>query len=102
MYRIVIAETPRFPELGRAFYENGPAIRLSALTQYLQRADAAGVLKVDDARLAAGEFAGMLGGTVHLRAMLGHADEITAAAQEALVEHAVDTFLRAYRAFDRV
>jgi TetR/AcrR family transcriptional repressor of mexJK operon len=97
MYRIVIAEAPRFPELGRAFYENGPAIRLSALTKYLQQADIAGALKVDDATLAAGEFVGMLGGMVHLRAMLGHADEITAAEQETLAEHAVDTFLRAYR-----
>jgi TetR/AcrR family transcriptional repressor of mexJK operon len=97
MYRIVIGEAPRFPELGRAFFENGPAIRLSALSKYLQRADAAGVLKVDDASLAAGEFVGMLGGTVHLRAMLGHANEVSVAEQQALVEHAVDTFLRAYR-----
>jgi AcrR family transcriptional regulator len=97
MYRIVIAEAPRFPELGRAFYENGPAIRLRALTEYLTRADAAGVLKVDDPVLAAGEFVGALGGTVHLRAMLGHADEFSAAEQQALVEHAVDAFLRSYR-----
>src|SRR5579862_7711968 len=76
MYRIVIAEAPRFPELGRAFYENGPAIRLRALINYLQRADEAGVLKVDKPELAAAEFVGMLGGMVHLRAMLGHADEI--------------------------
>jgi hypothetical protein len=29
--------------------------------------------------------------------MLGYAHKITAAEQEALVEHAVDAFLRAYR-----
>lgn len=100
MYRIVIAEAPRFPELGRTFYESGPAIRLKALADYLQRADAAGTLKVDDAPLAAREFVGALGGTVHLRAMLGHADEISTAEQQALVEHAVDAFLRAYRRGD--
>lgn len=97
MYRIVIAEAPRFPELGRAFYENGPAIRLSALARFLQQADAQGLLKVDDTQLAAGEFVALVGGMLHLRAMLGHAGEITAAEQEAAVEHAVDTFLRAYR-----
>jgi AcrR family transcriptional regulator len=97
MYRIVIAEAPRFPELGRAFYENGPAIKLNALAQYLRQADAAGTLEVDDASRAAAEFVGMLGGTVHLRAMLGHDEDISAAEREALVEHAVDTFLRAYR-----
>ena len=100
MYRIVIAETPRFPELGRTFYENGPAIRMKALTEYLRRADAAGVLKVDDAALAAGEFVGALGGPVHLRLMLGHDGEIGKTEQEALVEHAVDAFLRAYRRED--
>ena len=100
MYRIVIAEAPRFPELGRAFYENGPAIRLRALTNYLQRADDAGVLKVDNPELAAAEFVGMLGGMVHLRAMLGHADEIGKAEQETLVTHAVDAFLRSYHRAD--
>ena len=97
MYRIVIAEAPRFPELGRAFYENGPAVRLAALARYLQEADAQGMLKIDNAQLAANEFVAMIGGILHLRAMLGHAGEVTAAEQEAVVEHAVDTFLRAYR-----
>jgi TetR/AcrR family transcriptional repressor of mexJK operon len=97
MYRIVIAEAPRFPELGRAFYENGPAIRLGALARYLQQANTQGEIKVDDVQLAAGEFVALIGGTLHLRAMLGHAAEITAAEQEVVVEHAVDTFLRAYR-----
>lgn len=97
MYRIVIAEAPRFPELGRAFYENGPAVRLTALARYLQEADAQGVLKIDNAPLAANEFVAIIGGMLHLRAMLGHAGEVTAAEQETMVEHAVDTFLRAYR-----
>jgi TetR/AcrR family transcriptional regulator, mexJK operon transcriptional repressor len=97
MYRIVIAEAPRFPELGRAFYENGPAIRLRALTDYLQRADANGALKVDNPSRAASEFVGMLGGSIHLRVMLGHADEVSVAEQEELVTHAVEAFLRAYR-----
>jgi AcrR family transcriptional regulator len=98
MYRIVIAEAPRFPELGRAFYENGPAVKLGALAEYLRNVSERGLLKIDDPRLAASELVAMIGGMLHLRAMLGLADEILAVEQEAVVAHAVDTFLRAYRA----
>jgi AcrR family transcriptional regulator len=98
MYRIVIAEAPRFPELGRAFFQNGPAKRFAALIDYLKSAHERGVLKIDDPRLAASELIAMVGGMLHLRAMLGLADEILHAEQEAVIEHAVDTFLRAYRA----
>lgn len=95
LYRVVIAEAPRFPELGRAFFQNGPAIRYAALVEYLTHASERGLLRIDDPRLAAGEFVSMVGGTLHLRAMLSQ--EILAAEQEAVVEHAVETFLRAYR-----
>lgn len=98
MYRIVIAEAPRFPELGRAFYENGPAVKLGALADYLRSVSERGLLKIDDPRLAANELVAMIGGMLHLRAMLRLADGILAAEQEAVVVHAVDTFLRAYRA----
>jgi len=98
MYRIVIAEAPRFPALGRAFYENGPAVKLGALIDYLKNVAERGLLKIDNARLAASELVAMIGGMLHLRAMLGLNDEILATEQEAVVTHAVETFLRAYAA----
>jgi TetR/AcrR family transcriptional regulator, mexJK operon transcriptional repressor len=98
MYRIVIAEAPRFPELGRAFFANGPAVKCGALADYLKNADQRGLLKIDDASLAACELIALAGGVLHLRAMLGLAHEISAKEQEAVIEHGVDAFLRAYRA----
>ena len=98
LYRIVIAEAPRFPELGRAFFQNGPELRYAALVEYLTHVSERGLLKIDNARLAAGEFVSMVGGTLHLRAMLGLSEGILPAEQEAVVEHAVETFLHAYRA----
>jgi TetR/AcrR family transcriptional regulator, mexJK operon transcriptional repressor len=98
MYRVVLAEAPRFPELGRAFFANGPAVKCGALADYLKNADQRGLLKIDDASLAACELIALAGGVLHLRAMLGLAHEISAKEQEAVIEHGVDAFLRAYRA----
>ena len=40
-----MAEAPRFPELGRAFYASGPAVVLARLADYLGAADARGALQ---------------------------------------------------------
>src|ERR1700733_2516799 len=38
MYRIVVAEAPRFPELGRIFYDSGPNVMISRIADILRRA----------------------------------------------------------------
>src|SRR6266404_4634234 len=53
IYRIVFAETPRFPELGRIFFETGPDRLLGRVADFLRRAGTRGVLRVPDPRLAA-------------------------------------------------
>src|SRR5258707_104295 len=35
IHRLVIAESVRFPELGQAFYENGPAVALQRLAAWM-------------------------------------------------------------------
>ena len=42
IYRIVVGETGRFPELGRIFYETGPRRVLSRLADYLREASEKG------------------------------------------------------------
>ncbi|MGO9973242.1 MAG: TetR/AcrR family transcriptional regulator [Solirubrobacteraceae bacterium] len=54
--RLVIAEASRFPELGRAFYERGPARTIAALTGAFEQLAARGLLALDDAQLAAAHF----------------------------------------------
>src|SRR5258706_7187845 len=44
IYRIVVAETPRFPELGRIFFEAGPNRLLGRFAEFLRRADERGLL----------------------------------------------------------
>lgn len=54
--RLVIAEASRFPELGRIFYERGPARTVTALTGAFERLAARGLLALDDPQLAAAHF----------------------------------------------
>ena len=96
IYRVVIAEAARFPELGRAFYERGPAVSRRSLIAWLERQMAAGKLRSADPGLAAEQFMGLLRTHLQMRALLGidpgpTEDEIRTTAQAA-----VDTFMRAY------
>jgi AcrR family transcriptional regulator len=54
--RTVIAIADRMPEIGRQFYESGPAVGIAKLAHYLQTQVDAGVLQVDDCEVAAAQF----------------------------------------------
>ena len=70
VYRVVVAESPRFPELGRAFYQAGPTQTLNALSTYLGGVGRRGELAVPDATAAAELFWGMIRSHAHLRCLL--------------------------------
>jgi len=56
--RTVIAIADRMPEIGRQFYEAGPAVGIGKLSRYLQAQVAAGVLDIDiaDCDIVAAQF----------------------------------------------
>jgi AcrR family transcriptional regulator len=54
--RTVIAIADRMPEIGRKFYEAGPAIGIARLEAYLAAQVEAGVLAIEDCKIAAGQF----------------------------------------------
>ena len=68
--RLVIGEASRFPELGRAFYEQGPGRTLSALATAFERLAARGLLQLDDPALAAAQFNWLIMSAPLNRAML--------------------------------
>ncbi|MGO8920526.1 MAG: TetR/AcrR family transcriptional regulator [Stellaceae bacterium] len=94
-FRMVVAESPRFPELGRAFYEGGPRLIRDKLATYLSRAEAQGKLALGDPRLAAQQFLAMLRCEHHLRALI-LGDPPASAEIARVVTAATDMFLRAY------
>ncbi len=68
-YGWIVAETPRAPELGRIFYELGPAMVRAKLKTYLERATEQKVLCCDNPVLATKLFLGSILGDVQLRAL---------------------------------
>jgi AcrR family transcriptional regulator len=54
--RMVVAASDKFPEIGRAFYEAGPAYGARIISAYLQSKMDEGVLHQTDAKLAAMQF----------------------------------------------
>ncbi len=95
IHRVVVSESVRFPELGRAFYDNGPAVFHQAFGDWLAEQTSAGRLAVPDPGLAADQFIGFLKGGLYLRATLGLTPP-TEAEIDGAVASAVAAFVRAY------
>jgi AcrR family transcriptional regulator len=97
-YGWVVAETQRAPELGRIFYEVGPAMVRAKLRDYLERATAQKVLCCDNPILATKLFLGAIVADVHLRALtLGLRDGLEEDEIHEQVNAAVAMFLARYR-----
>ena len=70
LFRIVIAELPRFPELGEAHFERGKMPYFDSVRRYLDTENALGAARLDDPELAATQFLGMISNYVFWPRML--------------------------------
>ncbi len=96
-FRLVVAESGRFPELAEVFFHAGPERLTAGLAGYLSSLHADHVLDIPDARLAATQFFGMVRGDVFLRALLRIGEAPPPREIDRIVGAAVHTFLKAYR-----
>lgn len=96
MMRVVVREAERMPDVGRIFFQSGPARHIAKLAEYLKQAEAEGKLKVGDPMQAAFLFMSIIKAPFHLQQLCGlMVDEVPAAAIERAVKQAVDFFLKA-------
>jgi AcrR family transcriptional regulator len=93
VYRAIVTEAKRFPELVRTVYERGPARATHRLTEVLEAATRNGEAHVDDCANAADHFLGMLRGNLHLSVVLGLRPVPAEEEIEKFVVSAVDIFL---------
>jgi AcrR family transcriptional regulator len=98
MQRTVIAIAERMPEVGRHFYETGPAHGIDLLASYLSAQVAAGVLAVEDCEIAAAQFMDACQSTLFKPVLFNFGATPTPERIEHVVKIAVRVFLAAYRA----
>ncbi|HXX04928.1 MAG TPA: TetR/AcrR family transcriptional regulator [Xanthobacteraceae bacterium] len=96
--RTVIAIADRMPEVGRKFYEAGPARGIARLADYLAAQVAAGVLVIEDCQIAAAQFMEASHAALFKPIVFNFATTAPSRQQvERGVRIAVEVFLAAYR-----
>ncbi|MEL6450556.1 MAG: TetR/AcrR family transcriptional regulator [Pseudomonadota bacterium] len=100
VFRICVAESDRFPEIGRAFYQSGPERMRTEMGAYFTEAMERGELRMDDVTLASDQFGELCKADIWPRLMFGviDCDSVTEADIDRVVTAAVDTFLARYGA----
>ncbi|WP_285106131.1 TetR/AcrR family transcriptional regulator [Promicromonospora sp. MEB111] len=96
LYRMVIAEMPRFPQVADTQFETGKMPFFREVQHYLQAEHDAGTARVDDPVLAATNFLGMIGNFVFWPRLMVVGWDPTPAAVEHAVEEAVATTVARY------
>ncbi len=96
IHRLVVAESDRFPELGRAFYESGPRQVMARIWGYLEDLMDRGQLRRADPLLCAQHFKDLVMSGAYNMRLWGVIDDLTPAEMDAQVALGVETFLRAY------
>lgn len=94
--RTVIAIADRMPEIGRQFYETGPAVGIAKLARYLEAQVAAGVLQIEDCNVAAGQFLDSCLSVTFKPVLFNFAPPPPQERIEYVVGIAVRTFMKAY------
>jgi len=92
--RLIIAETARFPALGRAWFESGPELSRSIIARFVEKHQRAGHLRRSDPHQSATLFHDMITFDLLHRAMLGDKpsdDEI-----RHRIDTAIDAFLHGF------
>ncbi|MEU8180838.1 TetR/AcrR family transcriptional regulator [Micromonospora sp. NPDC049044] len=96
LFRIVIAELPRFPELAHAQFSQGKMPYFESVRSYLLAEHEAGTVRVEDAELAATQFLGMISNYVFWPTLLVPGWEVSAERVAQVVDEAVRTIAARY------
>jgi AcrR family transcriptional regulator len=95
--RTVIAIADRMPEVGKQFYESGPAFGIARLKAYLAAQVEAGVLAAEDCEVAAAQFLDACQSTLFKPVLFNFGSPPTEQRINHVVGIAVRTFLAAYQ-----
>ena len=95
VYRMVVAESGR-SDVGRLFYEAGPAAATKAVALVLEAAMQRGELRRADCKVAADQFTALAMAEVNMRLFQRAPPPMALAQVEAMVDRALATFFHGY------
>ena len=98
IFRMCVAESDRFPELGQEFFRTGPQVFREQMCDYLGLAVARGELRIDHLPLAADQFIELCHATLFVEMVFGVRRGATEAEIDSVVDGAVETFMARYGA----
>ncbi|BAI74068.1 transcriptional regulator (plasmid) [Azospirillum sp. B510] len=96
LYRMVLGEVHRLPELAQAFHESGPALTFQRAHQFMAQAAGNGELAITDFELATHQFFGLLKANMHMKLLLCLSERPSDADLERFVDAAVELFVKGY------
>ncbi len=96
VFRVVMGDAGRFPELGRNFYEFGPGSILEMMTDYFSLKSESGELTLDDPAQAARYFLGMMTFPIHMQLACGVRKSPSEKEIQKIVADAVDAVMKLY------
>ena len=95
--RTIIAIAERMPEIGRAYYETGPARGITLLSEYLKKKVRQGILAIDDCEVVAAQLIEALLTPLFKPVLFNFSKPPTQERIRYVVGIAVRAFLAAYR-----
>jgi AcrR family transcriptional regulator len=94
LYRLVVGESGRMPELGDVFFRTGPEVMTHRLAEFLNLQAARGVIRAPEPERLANYFMGAVRGDLHLRALFNPTRTPTHKEIAQHLDYVVATFLR--------
>ncbi|WP_019026589.1 TetR/AcrR family transcriptional regulator [Colwellia piezophila] len=96
LFRLVVQQVVKFPELGEMIYQKGPMTGILPLADYLQWLTEQKLLKIENCHFSAQMLIEMAKGPLHTRSLLLPNKEVTDEEISQQVEQAVELFLNAH------
>jgi AcrR family transcriptional regulator len=93
LYRLVVGESGRLPELGDLFYRIGPEVLCQRLAEFFRFQAQRGLMRAPEPDRLASYFMGALRGDLHYRSLFNLTRAPTAREITAHVDYVVTTFL---------
>lgn len=97
LFRLVVQQVVKFPELGEMIYKNGPMTGILPLVDYLTWLTEQKVLKIENCHFSAQMLMEMAKGPLHTRSLLLPDNQASEEEISYQVTKAVDIFLHAHR-----